>query len=209
MKKLMFYPLILCLGFLISCEKFEGNFYAANPITLEDGKVIAKGNYKAELKTKGDNKLKVNLKRADSEEKFTIEFIDGVKIPSQDGPFSYKAFENNQNLDIAGRLNTITSRSDLRQETRSCTITIQLPRRSCRNVCRRGRNGRRICRRVCSPTYVNVRGYQDVDYYIETITKELLLQTYASSGVNNGDFRGSQSETKERYEYIGRCRRIR
>ncbi len=207
MKKVMYYPLILCLGFLMSCKKFEGNFYAASPIQLEDGKVIAKGNYKAEIKAKGDSKLKVNLKTATSEDKFTIEFIDGVRVPSQDGPFSYKAFENNQNLDIAGRLNTINSRSDLRRERRTCSYTIHLPHRNCRRVCRMGRNNRRICNRVCSPTYRVVNGWQEVDYYVETVTKELLLQTYAANGSNNGDFRGSQSESFERYEYVGQCRR--
>jgi len=208
MKKVFFYPLILCLTFLISCEKFEGNFYAANAISLQDGKTIAKGNYKAEVKIKGDDKLKVNLKSGDVENNFTIELKDGVRLPAEDGPFSIKAFQNNQNLDIAGRLNTIVSQSDVRRETRSCNITIMLPNRNCRRICRIDRRNRRICRNHCSRTHVNVRGYQEVDYYLETVTKELLFQTYASNGANNGDFRGSHRDTFERYEYIGRCRRF-
>ncbi len=195
---------ILLSALFISCEDYNGHFQGLEDLELTNGDSIEAGDYAATLKIKSKKKIKIKLENDSSKHSFTLKLKAGAEFPQDDGTFDFKAFQNNQELDLAGRINTSSERSRRMTTLEPCQL--RSPVRYCSRRCVPGRNGRPICYRVCNDNWGYNNGRQEVDYHEVKTKKDISLQIYANDGTRSGVMKATQYSKYKEEVYRGPCR---
>ncbi len=177
---------------VVACNKLEGQLNVTSVFKLKnssgDTKTIAVGNYNADLDKKTLSKKIVLRLNDDRDQKFEFKIPDGAKIPSN-GAFTLKSSDIGQAVDLNGLVDTKVTRSETRNEFRSCTY--QEPYTVCSPS---GPNGQTICQ-----TYMRtVNGSQWVRYYDEYVDQHINLGiTPVGSTDRAAEFTGNLSTVRQ------------
>lgn len=176
-----FMPVMLAAILLVGCEKIEGQLNITKDLKLVNSKgdthLLRVGTYSADIKANTSKKITLRLNN-DSDEKFV--FSHNGNIPDN-GSFSISSRVSGQPVDLSGDVRTISTNSEVRETTQSCTY--QAPVQVCYPAPQGGMN--------CQIQYRTVNGYQWIRYYDRQTSKNVNLSVKVSSAADeSADFHG-------------------
>jgi hypothetical protein len=192
---------VLMSSLMLACGGIDGTMSVHEAFQLKDRKGhvsdIAPGNYEMNLNYK-ENKNRLIVKFDDlGGEKAVIEANtpEGFVLP-ENGPFSLKAAEYGQTVDLNGSMTTAESSTPEQWGRQSCQYT------DYETVCSTNHQGQT----TCYQRPVSRQGYQDIRYYDYTVERTLVAafsKPEASSTVANVN--GHSVATQRRVTYTGIC----
>ncbi|MCM2279148.1 MAG: hypothetical protein NDJ89_13815 [Oligoflexia bacterium] len=212
MKKTILVLAGLCVVMTFAgCRKIKGGLDLARDLPIrvdtlgEGGKLetIKAGNYEADVNFRNKEKivLKVKDKRFFKTE-VVLQVAEGHFISDFNGDFELRSAESKQPFDVVGHVVGSVTTSDTYRDTESCTYYDR------ELVCREivtpdwGRERRTECREET----VTRTGFQDVEYYYSTTTRDLSLKLLDStSGEQLGAFTGHRGDSDKNYLHQGPC----
>ncbi len=207
------------IGFLTSCEDFQGQLIVNETLVVKEKKktvVVPEGVYSASLIIKSKRKLKLKVENGTVKQSTTIKLKKGFKLPTYDGDFEVSALALNQSFKIQGNKKTKVSRSNTVHETQHCTV--RRVRTSCARECHietitlpnGKKKKKRVCRRVCRDIVRHIPGVKDVSYHYKTVRQDLdLTLVDASSLAPIADYSGGNTSTTTVFDFVGLCRTFR
>ena len=227
----------------VSCVNLEGNLTVNQQMSvrtkggflnLKNKTIqIAAGNYRADLKVKGEKNfmLKVSSDKKD-EINIPIKSKSDFSIPDN-GPIAISGNDINQPFDLAGNVTTNISNSDIVKTNEGCTY--ERTERRCEKVCEpqredaprghddkkdgdRSDNGRKDgdkggddrkekCEIVCRDVQVTLNGNRYAEYHIRRTDRSLIAKLLQANSKNElATFSGSDSSSERVNDYLGECR---
>lgn len=190
MKKLILLSLVLTMA---SCNNVKGTFTALVDLNFKGGTTVTAGEHKAELKIR-----KRSLTLEFSEDK-KVKFVvpKNTDLPDRNGELTLTSGQVKQPFDVQGKVATEVTDGDSRRDYESCTY------REPYQVCYVDDRGRR----KCYTEYRDVRGYRNVQYFVRTEDKSLVVSLYTpGTNILSASFNGRDLRRFRVYEYEGICR---
>lgn len=186
--------LLLIAGTLLftGCvEKVGGRMDVTEDLKLnlkKDTVTIKEGTYRATLGFKTKKKLTLKLKtEGDAGKKITFDLPKGTILSSRNGDFSLSPAQTGQPYTVNGRVDTVTTTSDLYDGVETCYETIT--RRRCTT-------DRQTGERVCHTDSTSVEGRRYYTYFYETDDKVFELDLLNADGAKAAFFDGNKRNTR-------------
>jgi len=203
MKTRLFLSLVLGWA-LTGCGGIGGTLSVQEMFNLKDRKgdtvQIPVGSHKVKLNYKENkNRLIVSFNELDGE-KVSIEANtpEGFELPDN-GPFSLKAADYGQEVDLNGHVTTVRTQSEMQRGRQSCQYT------EWETVCYTNAHGQT----VCNQRPVSRQGWQDIHYY-DVTTDQTLTADFSKpeTSANVAHVNAHSAYSERRVTYTGFCSRF-
>lgn len=217
--KIMSLVLLFALGACV--KKVPGTLEVTETVSLrgKDGLVnLQPGTYFSTLKLKKSKKVTLELQNG-KKQKVIFTVPKGTTIPRSYGEMRLTSAEVGQPYDVTAKVQTLSSSSEIRHTTETCSRSVV--RDVCtfrpgpiRTQCHVDRYGRRICRevrapsvRVCNPVSRIVYGTRNVAYRITGRTTEFTFTLFdEASQAPLANFKGTEFNSNRDIVSYGVCR---